>query len=132
MRIILGLVLLVAVFIGALALASEFGGEVVVISTSDDRGVPFETSLWIVEHRGSQYLRAGSRESAWFQRLKKNPTIQMERRGETFSYRAVPEPTSTQKINELMAQDYGVADQLIGLMRDSGETIAIRLEKLGS
>jgi hypothetical protein len=129
-RILLGLALVVAVFMGAIVLASELGGEVVVISTSDDRGVPFETSLWIVEYRGSPYLRAGDRDSAWFQRLKKNPTIQMERRGETATYRAVPDPTSTENINHLMARDYGLADQLIGLMRDPSKTIAIRLEKV--
>ncbi len=130
MRIILGLVLVIAVLVGTMALASEMGGEVVIVSTTDDRDVPFETSLWIVDYRGSQYLRAGDRDSAWVQRLKKRPTIQMERRGETVTYRALPDPSNTANINALMAQEYGIADQLIGLMRDSSKTLALRLEKV--
>lgn len=128
MRIILGLVLLVAIVVGAMALAGEMGGEVVIISSTDERGVPFETSLWIVEYRGSPYLRAGDRESAWVQRLKKNPTIQMERRGETATYLARPDPVNTERISAIVAQEYGWADRLIGVMRDSSKSLAIRLE----
>lgn len=130
MRIILGLVLVVAIFVGAMALASETGGEVVHISTTDDRGVTFETSLWIVEYRGSPYLRAGDRESAWVQRLTKNPTIQMTRRGETATYLARRDPVNTEKISALMAQEYGWADWLIGLVRDPSKSLAIRLEQV--
>lgn len=130
MRIILGLALLVAIVVGAMALASETGGEVVIISTTDDRGVPFETSLWIVEYRGSQYLRAGDEESAWVQRLKKNPTIQMQRRGEIATYLARPDPANTENISALVAEDYGWADTLIGVMRDPSKSLAIRLEKV--
>ena len=131
MRIILGLALLVVAFVGAIALASELGGEVVVITTIDERDVPFETSLWIVEYRGSPYLRAGDRESAWVQRLKRNGELEMRRRGETATYRAVPDPASTETINGLMARDYGLADRLIGLVRDPSKTLALRLERIG-
>lgn len=131
MRILLALALLAAAFVGALALASEKGGEVVVISTTDGRGVSHDTSLWIVDYRGSPYLRAGNRDSGWVHRLEKHSTIQMERNGHKATYLAVPDPQNTKTINMLMAQDYGLADELIGLVRNPAKTLAIRLERVG-
>lgn len=130
MRIILGLALVIAIAVGAMVLASEKGGEVVIISTTDDRGVPFETSVWIVEYRGSPYLRAGDRESAWVRRLTKTPRIQMQRRGETATYLARPDPANTENVSGIVARDYGWADRLIGLMRDPSKSLAIRLEQV--
>jgi hypothetical protein len=122
--------LLVALFVGAIVVAGELGGEVVVITTSDERGVGFETSLWIVEDAGSQWLRAGSTSNTWYQRLRANPMIKMERGGRVEPYRAHPEPASTKRINMLMARDYGLADRLVGLVRDESKSMAIRLEPL--
>jgi hypothetical protein len=129
-RVLLLLLLLVAVFVGAILIASETGGEVVVVTTRDESGREFETSLWVVDHRGSAYLRAGDKESSWCQRLLARPAIKMLRRDSVGYYRAVPEPESTGQIEALMARDYGWADQLIGLIRDPGKSVAIRLERL--
>lgn len=130
MRLVLVLVLLAAVFIGAITLASEMGGEVVVLTTRDDRDVEFRTSLWVVEHRGSLYLRAGDRGSNWFVRLEAEPRVKVERAGVTQAYRAHPEPGTTDIVNQLMARDYGLADQLIGVIRDETQSVAIRLEPI--
>ena len=130
MRVLLVLLVLIVAFVGAISIASETGGEVVVVTTRDDSGREFETSLWIVEHRGSQYLRAGDRGNSWYVRLKARPRIKMERHGTVGFYRAVPEPALNATIDELMARDYGWADQLIGLMRDPSQSMAIRLERI--
>jgi hypothetical protein len=114
----------------ALAMASEMGGEVVEITTRDDRDVEYKTSLWIVEDQGSEWLRAGSRESAWYKRLVANPEIRMQRNGQTFPYRATPVREATPRINALMARDYGWADQVVGLMRDESKSVAVRLERI--
>ena len=131
MRVLVFLVAFVAALLaGAVVVASEMGGEVVVVTTSDERGVEFETSLWIVEDVGSQWLRAGNRESAWCQRLLANPVIKMERGGEVATYRAHAEPDATARVNGLMARDYGLADRVVGLLRDDAKSLAIRLEPI--
>lgn len=114
----------------ALVMASEMGGEVVEVTTSDDRGIEYQTSLWVVEDQGSEWLRAGSRESAWYQRLVAYPDIRMQRNGQLFPYRAIPEPDATSRINALMARDYGWADQVVGLLRDESKSVAIRLQRV--
>ena len=129
MRVFIFLVAFVAaLLVGAVVLSSELGGEVVNITTSDDRGVGFETSLWIVEDGGELFLRAGSTESAWYRRLRADPEITLERNGEKRRYRAVPEPQLTPRINALMARDYGIADRVVSLVRDESSSMAIRLE----
>jgi len=54
----------------------------------------------------------------------------MVRRETLGYYRVVPEPESTGRIEELMARDYGWADQLIGLIRDPSKSVALRLERV--
>jgi hypothetical protein len=120
--------LLAAAAFGAVTVASEYGGEVVVLTTTDAEGVDHRTSLWIVEDEGRQWLRAGNSESGWYQRLRGNPEVRLERAGQLGTYRAFPDPTRTQRINFLMARDYGVADRLIGLLRDDARSMAVRLE----
>lgn len=123
-------VLLAAAAAGIVGLASEYGGEVVVLTTVDAEGVDHQTSLWIVEDEGRQWLRAGNSESGWYQRLRANPEVRLERGGKVGTYRAFPDPTRTQRINFLMARDYGVADRLIGLLRDDAKSMAVRLEPI--
>jgi len=115
---------------GTIKLASDYGGEVVRLTTTDAEGVDHHTSLWIVEDRGKQYLRAGSIESAWYQRLRDNPEVRLSRGGKEGTYRAFPDPQQTGRINLLMARDYGYADKLIALMRDDALSLAVRLEPI--
>ena len=121
---------LAAVVMGSFMLASEYGGEVVTLWTTDERGIEYSTSLWVVEDSGSQWLRAGSTESGWYQRLHARPEIKMERNGQLRRYQANPRPEQNARINALMARDYGFADRLISLARDESKSIAIRLDRL--
>jgi len=129
-RVLLLFLLLVAAFLGAISIASETGGEVVKVTTRDADGREYETSLWIVEHGGSPYLRAGDKDSAWCQRLMARPVIKMLRHDILGHYRAVPDPKLTLEIEELMARDYGWADSLIAVIRDPSKSVAIRLERV--
>jgi hypothetical protein len=129
-RVLLLFVLLIAAFLGAISIASETGGEVVLVTTRDAEGREYETSLWIVEHQGSPYLRAGDKDSAWCQRLMARPIVKMVRNDILGHYRAVPDPTSTLVIEQLMARDYGWADRLIAVIRDPSKSLAIRLERV--
>jgi hypothetical protein len=129
-RVLLLLLVLVAAFLGAISIASETGGEVVLVTTRDADGREYETSLWIVDDRGSPYLRAGDKDSAWCQRLVARPVIKMVRNGILGHYRAVPDPNLTLEIEQLMARDYGWADRLISVIRDPSKSVAVRLERV--
>lgn len=121
---------LAALVAGTIFAASEYGGEVVQLTTTDPEGVDHHTSLWIVEDQGRQWLRVGDMDSAWYQRLRANPEVRLKRAGQEGTYRAFPDPLHTERVNMLMARDYGLADKLIALMRDDSKSIAVRLEPI--
>ena len=120
----------VGLFVAVMALqmiASE-SGEVVVLTTTDEAGAPQETRLWVVDHDGAAWLRAGSDQQGWYGRLRNQPRIQVERDGATNPYTATPAPASTPEINRLMAEKYGWADRFIGMMFPRDGAVAIRLD----
>ena len=122
-----GVVLIGVVFV--LMSASELGGEVATITTFDAKGEPHQTRVWVVEHGPEPWLRAGSPESSWLARINAYAEIELERGGSVARYQALTEadPKSVRRINHLMAQKYGLADTLIGLMRDDASVVPIRL-----
>ena len=121
---------LVGIFVSVMALqmvASE-SGEVVVLTTTDATGAPQQTRLWVVDHEGSAWLRAGSHQQGGYARLQRQPQVNVERAGTTNPYTARPVPDATPEINRLMADKYGWADRFIGMMFSRENAVAIRLE----
>lgn len=127
-RIFSWVVLLLALSVGLVLVASE-SGEVVVLRTFEN-GVAKETRLWIVDDQGTSWLRAGGTASSWYQRILANPDIEVERGDETFDYRAFPLEggPAADHVNALMLRKYSWADQVIDLMTDRSQAIAIRLD----
>jgi len=126
---LLGLViLLVALIFGA----SETGGEIVTLETLDADGQPHETRLWVVEHDGYQWLRAGKPDSGWLLRLEAAPEVTVTRAGEPRRYRAEPvrDPETRNRIHALMAERYGWAERLIANMRDGSLSVPVKLVPL--
>lgn len=103
-------------------------GEVVVLTTQDDAGNPVETRLWIVDHDGYQYLRAGFDGAGWVQRMTANAEVEVVRNGIGAVYTATPDPSKTDTVNRLMAEKYGWADAYIGTIFPRNSTLAFRLE----
>lgn len=126
-KLLLLLVALPVLFGLSILAASELGGEVVTLYTRDPGGGESRTSLWVVDHDGSQYLRAGDRGSSWFDRLRRAPEVRVERGGKTAVYQAVPTPELTPTIDALMAEKYGLADRFVGLIRDPSQSMAVKL-----
>lgn len=126
-KLLLLLLVLAVGFVVTLAAASELGGEVVTLYTRDEGGGETGTSLWVVDHAGFQYLRAGDRTAGWFERLRREPQVRVERDGKAASYQALPSPDMTRSIDELMAEKYGLADRIIGVIRDPSSSMAVRL-----
>jgi hypothetical protein len=126
-KILLLLLALALAFVLTLAAASEFGGEVVTLYTRDASGGESGTSLWVVDHEGFQYLRAGDRAASWFERLRREPQVRVERAGKAASYQALPSPDLTRTVDQLMAEKYGIADRIISVIRDPSSSMAVRL-----
>ena len=122
------LVLALLGLFGAIMIASEQGGEVVTLRTTAASGDVHETRLWIVEIGPDLWLRAGDPGSGWLTRLQQNPQVEMERRGRTARYRAEAVPHMGSEVDARMAEKYGWADRLIGVIRSEGESIAVRLD----
>jgi hypothetical protein len=118
--------LLGALGLGVVALSES--GEVVVLTTSDERGQLHTTRLWVVDVDGSPWLRAGQEGSGWYERLRARPDVQLERGEGSQPYQAVPVPEASERINGAMAEKYGLADRIIALGRREGGSIAIRLD----
>jgi len=123
---ILGLLVLgiVALFV----FAGDLGGEVVTLRTADTVGVMHDTSVWVVDDGGRLWVRAGSPKAGWYERIQVKPEVELVRGGETRRYTAVPVEGSRERINALMAERYGWADRLIGLVRSRDQAVAIRLD----
>ncbi len=127
--ILSGLVLLLVVGIYVI---SERAGEVVILHTQDSSGNTLETHLWVVDHEGSPWLRAGQAENGWYRNLESQPRVEMLRADTRRAYRAVPVPTAEarEQIDHLMAEKYGLGGRIIARMHDASDaaTVPVRLE----
>lgn len=128
-RIGIGVAGVVLLWVGAAIYASN-SGEVVKLTTIDASGARQETPLWIVEHGGSSWLRAGSANAGWLARIRANPRIEIDRAGVTKAYRGTLVPEATSEINAEMASKYGFSDRLVGLLLPGsrGTSMAVRLD----
>ena len=114
------------VWIGTQMVASE-SGEIVVLRTVDASGGVHETRLWVVDHDGSQWLRAGNAGVGWYTRLAAHPEVEVTRGADSRAYRAVPAPEARDAINDQMNQKYGWADSYIRFWFAPEKKIAVRL-----
>lgn len=125
------------VFVALAALAAlwyatvELSGEVVDLKTFDAEGLGYDTRLWIVEDAGALWLRAGAPDMGWLERIRARPEVTLDRPGwDTTRYRAVPVPERTPAIHARMEEKYGWADELVGLLGNRDEAVAVRLDPL--
>ena len=94
--IVLGLLIIV---VATQMLTSELGSEIVELHTLDDTGQSRTTRLWIVDHEGIPYLRAGMASSGWLLRALSNNAVEMTRNGVTGSYNFEPREQMRDTIN---------------------------------
>ncbi|MCZ6709101.1 MAG: hypothetical protein O7B25_01920 [Gammaproteobacteria bacterium] len=128
LRVSVAFVLLFVLVLGLQQIAME-SGEVVVLTTVDQAGVPQNTRLWVVDRDGQQWLRAGVKQSDWFVRMQANNLIKLERDGLTRTYLALPDPSVYTQINDLMSEKYGWADSYIGFLFGRDASVPINLQE---
>jgi len=125
----LGLLVITLAF-AAITLVALEASEVVVLHTALDTNPPRETRVWVVDFGGAAWIESASPERDFYRDILANPEIELSRNGRRFAYRAVPftGPTGHELIRSLLAEKYGWADRWIGMIADTSNSIAIRLE----
>ena len=128
-KIAIGVVVLLGLWIAGVVFAGS-SGEVITLTTTDDQGATHQTPLWVVDHDGSAWLRAGSANASWLERVQAHPRVEVERAGMTQAYRATLVPEATDEINAQMASKYGFSDRLVGILvpGSRGHSMAVRLD----
>lgn len=111
---VVGAIVLLA--IGMVVLSES--GEVVVIRTSGATGT-VETRIWVVDTAEGLLVR-GSEGKAWVEAARRATRVELERDGVWRRYAVVdlPGPAAQQRVNALMRDKYGMADLVIGWLRD--------------
>ena len=122
-------VVLVLAFAATTLVALE-GSEVVVLHTGLSRSSPRATRVWIADYGGSPWIESASPEREFYRDILADPHVELQRNGERSKYRAVPVEgrEAHELIRSLLRARYGWADTWIGLLADTSNSIAIRLE----
>lgn len=125
-----GAVLLIALLFVAITLFALEGHEVVVLRTHAADGSMRATRTWVADADGAAWIEAAVAERPFYQQLLANPEVELERRGDVRRYRAapVPNPDGHERIRRLLAEKYGWADTWVGLLTDTSQSVAVRLE----
>ena len=124
----LGALLVVVFAWWAVQMVAAESGEVVIVTTTDAESRPHQTRLWVVDHDGAIWLRAGGEIAGWYRRLSVSPEIEVERGDEVGRYHARAEPWQRETINGLMLEKYGWAERYIGFVFDRDRSVPIRLK----
>lgn len=119
-----GAVLAVVAFGAVTAVALE-GVEVVELRT---RGRT--TRVWIADADGAAWVEAATPDRPFLVDIMADPRVELVRDGRTLSMRATPEPgpAGHERIRRLLAEKYGWADAWIGLLADTSNSVAVRLD----
>jgi hypothetical protein len=123
--------IVVAVAAALLVVSSRMidSGEIVELTTLDERGRDHVTEVWIVDLPSGSYLRSGDPESHWLARIRTNPVISLEREGREVSYRALPSDDDElrRRVNAAMQQKYGAPDRFWARVSDLESAVPVRL-----
>lgn len=131
-RMLLGSLAAILVF-GVVTLLALEGGEVVVLRTGIGRDGPHETRTWIADADGSAWIEAANPERTFYHDLAVQPVIELRRGNRELRCRATPlaNPDGHQIIRRLLAAKYGWKDAWIGLVADTSQSLAVRLDECG-
>ena len=126
LRILVGLLGVVLLWWASQMIASETG-EVVVVTTTATDGSTHETRLWVVDHDGSAWLRAGGDGAGWYQQMLAVREIELERGEARARYTVQPDVTQRDVINTLMRDKYAWRDAYISFLFSRDDAVPIRL-----
>ncbi len=128
-RVVLGVVAAL-LLVGVATFVAGEQTEVARLRTFDARSVVHETKLWVVDQPDGAWVRVARPERQWFQRLRKNPEIEVIRNGAApRKLRATPDLSTDTKlrIDRAFREKYGIVDWWYGVVLRSNP-IPVRLE----
>ncbi len=128
-RVVLGVVAAL-LLVGIATFVAGERTEVARLRTFDTRSVVYETKLWVVDQPDGMWVRVARPERQWFQRLRKNPEIEIVRQGGAPQrVRATPDLSTDTKvrIDRAFRDKYGIVDWWYGVVLRSNP-IPVRLE----
>jgi hypothetical protein len=103
-------------------------GEVARIRTREAGGGWAETKLWVVDWRGTPWVRVARSGRGWQRRLEADPRVELERADGTHAYHAelVRDEATRAALDAAFSAKYGFADRLYGWVVRS-EPVPVRL-----
>ncbi len=111
--------LLLIAHTGSLYLASELGGEVVILEKSVAPNETRMVRLWIVEDSAIAnvaWIEHGDKSASWIQQLSEDPIITLTRDQRTLQYHATLDEAAHDLMHRLRRAKYGWADRFIELL----------------
>lgn len=120
---------LLLAFVLVTVLASE-AGEVVVIRSASG-GETLETRIWVIDAPDGLLVR-GTEDKQWVLAARRAAEVELERDGIARRYHVIEQTGAEARrhINDLMREKYGLADRLIGLLRDYESTVSLKLTEV--
>lgn len=121
-------VLLLLTF-GAVTLVALEGGEVVVLTTRGEDG-DRTTRTWVAPADGALWIEAAHEGRPFLRDLRRDPAAVLHHDGRSRTCRAtvLPPPEGHERIRALLRQRYGWRDRWVGLLADTSDSRAIRLD----
>lgn len=126
------LTVIAVLLFGGVTLYALEGKEVVVLRTQAPDGSVRETRTWVADDAGAVWIEAAVEERPFYQHILAHPEVELVRAGHTRRYRAapVPNPHGHVHIRTMLAEKYGWADAWVGLLTDTSQSLAVKLEPL--
>ena len=126
---------IVLLALGAVVAVTYWAGEqreVVVIRTLDGDGTSYDTKVWVVDYDGVPWVRVANPERFWFQRLSRNPRVELIRGGVAQAVVARPQDTAEARaaIDQRFREKYGPVDWWYGVLLRR-HPIPVRLDPEG-
>ena len=130
MRRVLAAALGLAMLFAAVTLVALEGGEVVVLRTVDEHGAQRDTRTWVADEAGAAWIEAANADRPFLRHLQATPDVQLHRAGVWRPCRGaeVSNPVGHERIRRLLAAKYGWKDRWIGLLADTSDSRAVRLD----
>jgi len=122
----------VLVIFGLLTLLALESGGVGVLETRAPAGTPRATRVWVAEAEGVLWLEAATPERAWYRDVLLDPIVGLTRDGRAEAFRAHPQPGDAERrrLRGWLRERYGWRDAFVGLLQDTSQSVAVRLEPL--
>lgn len=124
---------LAALALGIFALVTAMaleGNEVVQLRTLGPDGSARTTRVWIADADGAEWVEAAAPDRPFLADIARDPQVELVRGDDVQPRRAtvVGGAEGHEKIRALLRDRYGWADRWVGMLTDTSQSLAVRLD----